>query len=173
MFPLCLLTLAFIPMLLEAARSAANERKLRAAGAVEPEDDVIGIMQVVYPAGFLAMIVEAWWKGSGWGSAATLGAIVFGSAKALKYWAIATLGERWTFRVLVPPRSQRIVRGPYVWLRHPNYIAVAGEIIGFAVVAGAPLTGTLAAAGFGVLMLMRIKVEERALQHSEFSNQNW
>jgi methyltransferase len=168
-----LLGIAFVPMLIEAARSAANERTLRAAGAVEPRDDVIWIMQAAYPACFLSMIAEAWWRGSGWGTVAGTGAIVFGTAKALKYWAIATLGDRWTFRVLVPPRSQRILRGPYAMLRHPNYVGVAGEIIGFAILAGAPVTGTAATIAFGVLMLRRIKVEERELRHSEFSNQNW
>ena len=166
MYEVSLLAIALVPMLLEAARSAANERRLRAAGAVEPADDVIRIMQLAYPACFVAMIVEAWWRGSSWSHAATAGAIVFACAKALKYWAIATLGERWTFRVLVPPGSSRIVRGPYTVLRHPNYVAVAGELAGFALLAGAPVTGALATVGFGALMLLRIKVEERALRHS-------
>ena len=160
-------------MMIETARSAANERTLRAAGAVEPRDDVIRIMQVAYPACFMAMIAEAWWRGSGWGMVAVGGAVVFACAKALKCWAIATLGDRWTFRVLVPPRSQRIMRGPYTMLRHPNYVAVAGEIVGFAILAGAPVTGTLAAVGFGVLLFERIKVEDRELQRSEFGRQNW
>jgi len=165
-YEVSLLAIALVPMLLETARSAANERRLRAAGAVEPADDVIRIMQLAYPACFVAMIVEAWWRGSSWSHAATAGAIVFACAKALKYWAIATLGERWTFRVLVPPGSSRIVRGPYTVLRHPNYVAVAGELAGFALLAGAPVTGALATVGFGALMLLRIKVEERALRHS-------
>ena len=166
MYEVSLLAIALVPMLLETARSAANERRLRAAGAVEPADDVIRIMQLAYPACFVAMIVEAWWRGSSWSHAAIAGAIVFACAKALKYWAIATLGERWTFRVLVPPGSSRIVRGPYTVLRHPNYVAVAGELAGFALLAGAPVTGALATVGFGALMLLRIKVEERALRHS-------
>ena len=166
MYEVSLLAIALVPMLLETARSAANERRLRAAGAVEPADDVIRIMQLAYPACFVAMIAEAWWRGSSWSHAATAGAIVFACAKALKYWAIATLGERWTFRVLVPPGSSRIVRGPYALIRHPNYVAVAGELVGFALLAGAAMTGALATVGFGALMLLRIKVEERALRHS-------
>ena len=161
---LALLALAFIPMLLEAARSTANERRLRAAGAAEPADDVYRIMQLAYPASFLAMIGETWLLGTGWGRTAIAGAIVFGCAKALKYWAIATLGERWTFRVLVPPRSLRTNRGPYRFLNHPNYVGVVGELVGFALFAGAPVTGTLATIGFAVLVLVRIRVEERALQ---------
>ncbi|HET7217706.1 MAG TPA: isoprenylcysteine carboxylmethyltransferase family protein [Vicinamibacterales bacterium] len=158
-----LFAVAFVPMIVEAARSAANERRLRAVGAIEPADDVYRVMQVAYPACFLAMIAEAWVRSAGTPAIGLAGAVVFAAAKALKYWAIATLGERWTFRVLVPPGSTRIVRGPYAYLRHPNYVAVAGELAGFALLARAPASGAIATIGFVVLMLARIRVEERAL----------
>ena len=161
-----LLGIAFVPMLLEMRRSVANEHRLRAAGAVEPAGDVYGVMAVVYPAGFLAMVGEAWIQGTGWGGTAMAGAVVFACAKSLKYWAIATLGERWTFRVLVPPHSSRTIRGPYTLMRHPNYLAVAAELVGFALLARAPIAGTLATVIFGSLMLMRIRVEDRALRAS-------
>ena len=57
-------------MLLEARRSAANERTLRARGAVEPADDVYRAMQLAYPACFLAVVLEAWVEGSGFGAVA-------------------------------------------------------------------------------------------------------
>lgn len=164
MFPLALAILAFVPMILEARHAARNDRGLRAAGATEPANDVYGLMQVAYPACFIAIIGEAWLRASGTGAAFTAGVAVFGAAKVLKYWAIATLGPRWTFRVLVPPGSSRIVAGPYRRLRHPNYMAVAGELAGFAIMAQAPLAGAAAVAGFSVLILARIRVEERALR---------
>lgn len=158
-----LLAIAFVPMLFEARRSAANERRLRAAGAIEPADDVYGAMQLAYPACFLVMVLEAWVRGRALGVAALAGGLVFVGAKALKYWAIATLGERWTFRVLVPPGSSRTLGGPYRVLRHPNYVGVAGELLGFALLARAPVAGVLAGAAFGALLVARIRVEERAL----------
>jgi methyltransferase len=120
-------------------------------------------MAVAYPACFLAMVLEAWMGGHAIGAPALAGGIVFAGAKALKYWAIAVLGERWTFRVLVPPRSERTLRGPYRVLRHPNYVAVVGELVGFALLARAPVAGALAVVGFGALLVARIRVEERAL----------
>jgi methyltransferase len=156
-----LTAMAFGPMLLEARRSRINERALRAAGAFEPPDDVYALMQVAYPTCFVAMLVEGWFRAtSPWLS---LGVDIFVVAKALKYWAIQTLGPRWTFRVLVPPSSSRTLAGPYRYLRHPNYLAVAGELLGFALMAGAPATGTAALLTFGGLLLARIRVEERAL----------
>ncbi len=163
MFSLTLFAVAFIPMLLEARRSARNDKTLRALGAREPTDDVYVLMQIAYPASFLAMIAEAWVRHRQLTAVAIAGAVVFVFAKAIKYWAIASLGDRWTFRVLVPPRSQRTLRGPYRWLRHPNYVGVFGEIVGFALLAQSPLAGVIAAAGFGLLLAARIRVEERAL----------
>jgi methyltransferase len=150
-------------MLCEARRSAANERTLRAAGAVEPAGDVYRAMQIAYPACFLAMVAEAWMRGSEPWTPGFGGALLFVCAKALKYWAIGTLGARWSFRVLVPPGSQRMLRGPYRVLRHPNYVAVVGELVGFALLTHATVAGVVAVAGFGALMLARIRVEERAL----------
>jgi methyltransferase len=160
---LFLVSAAFVPMLAEAARSASNERALRAAGAVEPPGDVYKTMQVVYPVCFAAMILEASMAGRGTAFTRLFGLFVFCSAKALKYWAVHTLGGRWTFRVLVPPGSQRTLAGPYSYARHPNYIAVAGELAGFALLAGSPWTGAASLIAFGALLAARIRVEERAL----------
>jgi methyltransferase len=91
------------------------------------------------------------------------GAIVFALAKAIKYWAIATLGPRWTFRVLVPPASSLIRGGPYRFMRHPNYLGVMGELIGSAMMARALVAGPIAVASFAAIIAVRIRVEERAL----------
>ena len=158
-----LLVIAFVPMLVEARRSRRHEIELRRRGAREPETDVYPLMQVAYPACFLAMAAEGWPREASPNWLMAAGAIIFAAGKALKYWAIATLGPRWTFRVLVPPGSQRTLRGPYSLLRHPNYVGVIGELVGFAVLAQAPMAGTIAAIAFGLLLLARIRVEERAL----------
>jgi methyltransferase len=155
--------LVFGAMIAEATVAARNDRHLRTAGAAEPRGDVYRIMQVAYPACFVAILAEGAWhrvRPDAWFAA---GAAVFIIAKALKYWAIASLGSRWTFRVLVPPGSERIDRGPYRWIAHPNYVGVAGELIGAAVAMQAVLTGPIAVAVFCILMIRRVVVEEKAL----------
>ena len=164
MFPLVLAALAFVPMLLEARHAARNDRRLRDAGAAEPAGDVYRLMQFAYPACFLAMLGEAWVRGTSPGGLSIAGLTLFAAAKALKYWAIATLGARWTFRVLVPPGSSRITSGPYRFLRHPNYLAVVGELAGFAFIAQAPFAGVVGVVGFSTLIRARIRVEEHALR---------
>ena len=153
----------FAPMVAEAAISRRHERVLRAAGAMEPAGDVYRVMQAAYPAAFLVMIAEGLWRGAAIGAVLIAGALVFVAAKILKYWAIDALGVRWTFRVLVPPGSDRTVSGPYRWLHHPNYLAVIGELAGTAVMTRALVTGPAATVGFAALMLARIRVENRAM----------
>jgi methyltransferase len=152
----------FVAMILEAGRSRRNESRLRSGGAVEPSGDVYSLMQVVYPACFLAMIAEGAARQEAPGLWTVIGAATFAASKALKYWAISTLGWRWTFRVLVPPGAALISTGPYRWMRHPNYLAVAGELAGVAMLAGAQVTGVVSFVVFGGLLLARIRVEERA-----------
>ena len=154
---------AFVPMLVETARSRRSERILRARGAVEPRGDVYRIMQVAYPAAFAAIVAEAWLREARGGQLFAAGATIFGLGKGLKYWAVHSLGPRWTFRVLVPPGSVPVRSGPYRWLRHPNYAGVIGELTGAALMAEAVVAGPLALVGFGALLWLRIRVEERAL----------
>lgn len=147
----------------EAVLSAFNVSLLRARGAVEPPDDVYRTMQWAYPAAFVAMALEGALTGPAPPAALAVGLGVFGVAKALKAWAIATLGTRWSFRVLVLPGEAPIASGPYRLINHPNYVAVCGEIAGMALIVGAPVTGVLGFAGFGWLMRRRIATEDRAL----------
>jgi methyltransferase len=163
MIPAIVVLLVYLPMLIEARRAAANERAQRRRGGIEPPNDVYRVMQMAYPAAFMAMIVEGLVAGPASPSAITAGVILFAAAKALKWWAILTLGEAWTFRVIVVPGATRIASGPYRFLSHPNYLGVLGELAGVALMTGARLSGPLATLGFGLLILRRISVEARAL----------
>jgi methyltransferase len=156
------LVLVFAPMLAEAWLAARNERQQRARGGIEPPGDVYRLMRVAYPAAFAAMIAEGVWDPSHaqW----MTGLAVFIAAKTLKWWAVAALGPAWTFRVIVRPAVALVVNGPYRWLRHPNYVAVVGELVGMALMSGARFLGPLMTLMFCALMLKRIAVEDRALE---------
>src|SRR5580765_5139735 len=124
--------LVFGAMLIEARRASRNERAQRARGGIEPPGDVYRWMQVVYPGAFLAMFVEGAVRGGPAPGLFLVGAIVLAAAKALKWWAILSLGPFWTFRVIVVPGASLVARGPYRFVRHPNYVGVLGELVGAA-----------------------------------------
>ena len=154
----------YVPMLVEARRAARNERAQRARGGIEPPGDVYRLMQLAYPGAFLAMLVEGALRGVPPAPVLAAGAILFAAAKAVKWWAIATLGPFWTFRVIVVPGAPRVARGPYRWLRHPNYAGVLGELAGTAAMAGAPIAGAAGLVAFAGLLVRRIAVEDMALR---------
>lgn len=157
------LLVVFVPMLVEARRAARNERAQRAKGGVEPDGDVYGAMRVVYPAAFLAMMAEGAVRGNPPPAILAVGATLFMLAKSLKWWAIRSLGQFWTFRVIIVPGARLVESGPYRLVRHPNYVAVIGELVAVALMSGARLAGPIATAAFGLLILKRIAVENRAL----------
>lgn len=90
--------------------------------------------------------------------------VVLVLTEAVRIWCIRTLGRRWNARVVVVPGLPRITGGPYRWLRHPNYLIVAVELVALPLVHGAWLTATVFSAANAVLLLRyRIPAEEAAL----------
>ena len=89
--------------------------------------------------------------------------VLTAGAQALRWWCIASLGPRWNTRVIVVPGAPLVARGPYRWLRHPNYVAVVVEGAALPLVHSAWMT----ALGFtvlnGLLLTVRIRCEEAAL----------
>jgi methyltransferase len=150
-------------MLAELQRSRSNEAVLRERGAVRARDGAYSAMKWVYPGTFVAMAVEGTVFGPVPGVTTVLGIAIMVAAKALKYWAIASLGARWSYGVYVLPGEPLVASGPYVWMRHPNYAAVVGELAGMALIVGARITGVLSLLVFVLLLRLRIADEERAL----------
>lgn len=82
---------------------------------------------------------------------------------ALRYWAISTLGDRWTTRIFVVPGEPPVVGGPYRYLRHPNYLAVILEVAALPLVHTAWLTAGLGSLANAFVLRTRIRAEEAAL----------
>jgi methyltransferase len=173
LIPLGALAVVAVTMLGELAISLRNERSLLARGAIEPPDPVYPNMRGVYPAVFTSMAVEGMLRGAGFdfllidstgpGWWTWLGVVVFAGGKALKYWAMAALGDRWTYRVLVLPGAPLVKSGPYRFMRHPNYVGVVGELIGMMLMTAAWTTGPGSTLLFMWFLHQRIAAENRAL----------
>jgi methyltransferase len=145
--------------------AAHNFRLARAAGATEAgRSHYPGI--VLFHAAFLvACGVEPVVLPRAWPLAAAVGALfVAGIAQGLRWWAVTALGVRWNTRILVWPGAPPETGGPYRWMRHPNYVAVALELLAVPLVGGAVFTAAAATVGNALLLLaVRIPAEERAL----------
>ncbi|MEU8569866.1 isoprenylcysteine carboxyl methyltransferase family protein [Streptomyces pathocidini] len=89
---------------------------------------------------------------------------VVAAAQALRWWCVHTLGRQWNTRVIVVPGLPLASGGPYRWLRHPNYVAVAAEGTALPLVHGAWVTAVAFTLCNTVLLTTRIRVEETALK---------
>ncbi|MBV9088767.1 MAG: isoprenylcysteine carboxyl methyltransferase family protein [Mycobacteriaceae bacterium] len=85
------------------------------------------------------------------------------AAQGLRWWCIATLGRQWNTRVVVVPGAARVVRGPYRFVSHPNYVAVAAEGAALPLVHTAWITALIFSVLNAALLRTRIKVENAAL----------
>ncbi|GAB4231899.1 MAG: hypothetical protein OHK0028_07140 [Deltaproteobacteria bacterium] len=83
---------------------------------------------------------------------------------AFRYWAIASLGEYWSTRVVVVPGTRLVRTGPYRFLRHPNYLAVVLEFLLLPLLMRAPATLFLFSLANLGLLRQRIRIEEEAMR---------
>jgi methyltransferase len=83
-------------------------------------------------------------------------------AESLHWWAIATLGRRWTTGVYVVPHESPVVRGPYRYLRHPGYVAGVASALLLPLVAGCWWGPLVVGAVMAVVVTRRVRCEDAA-----------
>ncbi len=88
---------------------------------------------------------------------------IFIAAQGLRYWTIRTLGYRWTTRVWILPNATPVRRGPYRYLRHPNYLAIVVELLVLPLMFNAWLTAVAASLINFLLLRRRMQLENQAL----------
>ena len=150
--------------LVELVLSKRNAARALARGGVETGKGHYRVMVVFHSLFLAACAVEV--LGLGRSFPGALGFIALGVAlvaQGLRYWAIASLGERWNTRIIVVPGLPPVTRGPYRYLRHPNYVAVVLELAAVPLIHGAWVTALAFSLGNAVLLLVRIRAEEAAL----------
>jgi methyltransferase len=147
----------------ELALSKRNIEWARARGGVELGFGHYPFMVFLHSGLLVACLIEGSFRSFepalGW----TMLAIVL-LAQGLRWWCIAVLGPRWNTRVVVVPGLPLIARGPYRWLRHPNYVAVVAEGIALPLVRTAWITALVFTAVNALLLTVRIRCENAALR---------
>ena len=93
----------------------------------------------------------------------TLWLVVFLLLQVLRVWVLATLGPRWTTRIIVQPGAPLVARGPYKWLSHPNYVVVIGEIAVLPLALGLPWYALAFSLANAAVLTIRIRAENAAL----------
>lgn len=145
--------------LAEVAWARRNERRLLAAAGKEAGAGHYPLFFVLHGAWLAALWIAV--PADAPVSWALLA--VFAALQAARVWVIASLGRWWTTRVVTLPGAPLIRRGPYRFVRHPNYLVVAGEIAVLPLAFGAWEIALLFSVLNGLLLAHRIRIEEAAL----------
>ena len=149
---------------LELLLSRRHERALRAKGAYERGAGHYPAIVGLHAGWLISMLLEGWVRGAELSILWPFWLALFVGGQALRYWAILSLGERWTTRLIILPGVSLVKRGPYKHVQHPNYLAVALEIFSAPLIFDASFTAlAFTVLNVGVLLL-RIRTETRALR---------
>jgi methyltransferase len=145
--------------------STRNARWSFDRGGVEYGKRHFPPMVALHTALILACFAEAWLGNRSFIPALGWPMLVLVVAsQGLRWWCIGTLGTRWNTRVIIVPGLPLVARGPYRWLKHPNYIAVVVEGIALPLVYSAWITALAFTVLNAVLLLaFRLPAENRAL----------
>lgn len=109
-----------------------------------------------------AWLVGLWFLG--WGlPLQPFWVMVFLVLQVLRLWVLATLGARWTTRIIVLRGAGLVRRGPYRVLNHPNYVVVIGEIAVLPLCLGMPIYALIFSLANAAVLAIRIGAENAAL----------
>ena len=139
--------------------SARNTRRLLAQGAHEVGGSHYPLIVAVHAAWLAAL----WWLAPGhpidgfW-------LAMFVLLEVARIWVVASLGERWTTRIIVLPGEPLVRRGPYRLVDHPNYMVVAGEIAVLPLVFGLWWVALIFSLLNAAVLFVRIRAENAALR---------
>lgn len=159
-----ILILAFVTLqrLGELWLSNRNTRTLLAQGAEEQFAGHYPLLVAVHAA-WLALL---WWLAPAQqANMAWLAA--FALIELGRLWVMVSLGPRWTTRIITLRGRPLVRRGPYRWVDHPNYLIVAAEVAVLPLVFGLWRVALLFSLLNLLVLLFRIRQENRALAESQ------
>jgi len=140
-----------------------NEARLLTAGGIEYGRSHLPLIILFHAAWMTGMGVLAYDR-----SVHPLYLALFIVLQIARFWVLLTLGRRWTIRIIVVPGEHLVARGPYRWLRHPNYAVVTGEIAVVPLALGLPVYALVFSILNAIVLAVRIRAENAALAANTF-----
>jgi methyltransferase len=140
-----------------------NERILKAKGAVEAGESHYIWMVLMHTSFFVLFFMEVMlWNAQspGWW---IVPFAVFIIAQVIRVWAIASLGVYGNTKIILLPGAKVVAKGPYRFIRHPNYLVVTIELFVIPLIFGAYVTAALFTILNFLMLRIRIAAEEKAL----------
>jgi methyltransferase len=157
-FSVVILALVTVERLTELWLSSRNTRRLLARGAHEVGSGHYPFIVSVH----VLWLADLWWLAPE-RTVDGLWLTLYILLQLERIWVISTLGERWTTRIIILPDAPLVHRGPYRFVRHPNYLVVIGEIVVLPLVFGLWWVAVLFSLLNAAVLAARIREENAAL----------
>jgi methyltransferase len=166
-------TFLIIQRLAEVKIAKKNEETLLSKGAVEAGGSHYKWMVTMHVSFFLFLFTEVMFFGAFSPSWWIIPFVLFLIAQIVRVWAITSLGVFWNTKIILLPGAEVVAKGPYRFIRHPNYLVVSLELLVIPLIFGAYVTALLFTI-LNILMLrVRIPAEEKALMElTDYENRH-
>lgn len=156
--PYAIMAFVTLQRLSELVIAKRNTARLMAAGAHEFGAEHYPVMVAMHTAWLAALWFSVGGQPVHWPLL-----VLFAFLQAGRIWVLATLGSRWTTRIIVVPGERLVARGPFRLVRHPNYAVVIAEIAVLPLVFGLVWIAVLFSILNAAMLYVRIGAENRAL----------
>jgi methyltransferase len=153
-----LLVYLTVQRLIELWWAKENAARLMAAGGVEYGRSHLPLMILFHAAWLAGLWLLAYDR-----PVEPVFLALFVVLQMARFWVLATLGRRWTIRIIVVPGERLVAQGPYRLLRHPNYAVVIGEIAVVPLALGLPVYALVFSVLNAGMLAIRIPAENAAL----------
>jgi methyltransferase len=160
MVPYLIIAAVALQRLIELGYATRNTRALLARGGIQAGRRHYPLFVLLHAAWLLAILIALPVPPE----IRAVPLVIFVVLQAARLWVIASLGPYWTTRIITLPGAPLIRRGPYRFLRHPNYVIVAGEMMALPLVFGEVWVALIFSALNAMLLAWRIHVEEGVLR---------
>lgn len=166
MFFTIIIAIVILQRLIELIVAKRNEKWMLSQGAFEAGARHYPLMVLMHIAFFISLLMEVIVFDRPLTKIWIALLVIFLLAQIARIWCLTSLGKFWNTKIIVLPGAKVIKKGPYKFIRHPNYVIVATELLVLPLLLGAYFTAVI----FSLLNLwmlsVRIPVEEAALKRA-------
>lgn len=158
------ISIVILQRLVELVVAKRNEQWMRSQGAFEVGAAHYPIMVTMHIAFFISLLAEVILLDRSLSSIWIILLVIFLTAQVARIWCLTSLGKFWNTKIIILPGADVVQKGPYKWVRHPNYVIVTTELLVLPLMFGAYLTAIIFTLLNVWMLSVRIPAEEKALK---------
>lgn len=161
-----IISLVILQRITEVVIAKRNEKKMLSQGAYEVGKSHYPYMIALHVSFFVCLIMEVLFFHRGISPLFPLFFLIFLFVQAFRIWCLSTLGPFWNTKIIILPNANVVRKGPYLYLKHPNYVVVCMEIVLLPLMFQAYFTALSYTLLNLAMLSVRIPLEEKALMEA-------